>query len=202
MNPVGLLREMVERNIIMFGEFTLSSGLKSPYYIDLRRSLSYPDIFSSIIELYLSKLDEVGDFDIVSGIESGSIAYAAVLAYRLNIPMIYVRKRRKGYGAGRFIEGSLDEGSRVLVIEDVSTTGGSILRAVEAIRMEGGVVDSAITFIDREQGAYELLRDNDVTLYSIFKISDIFERLYSSHVIDEVLYSKLVRYVGGYDVYG
>jgi orotate phosphoribosyltransferase len=184
--------------MILFGEFTLTSGIKSPYYIDLRRAISYPSVFRSILSRYVDVLNGLGDYDKLAGIETGSIPIASVLSYVLSIPMIYVRKRRKDFGGGRLIEGVLDEGDKVVVIEDVVTTGGSILYAVDSIREVGGEVDYAIAFIDREQGASSRLGEAGVKLISVYRVSSIVEELYRYGFLDHDSYNDVMDYIGVY----
>ena len=120
--------------------FTLSSGLKSPTYIDCRKLISYPRIRSALMDFAVAKLDrDVGfeQFDAVAGGETAGIPFAAFIAERMNLPMLYVRKKPKGYGRNARIEGDMSEGQRVLLVEDLTTDGGSKLSFVDAIRETG-----------------------------------------------------------------
>ncbi len=191
------VKKLFSNGIIMFGEFTLTSGIKSPYYIDLRKALSKPSLLREITFMYVSKIREHGVPDVIAGIETGSIAWAATVAYVLNKPMVYVRKKPKGHGAGRLIEGDISERSTVVVLDDVATTGGSLARAVEALRNEGANVSYALVFIDREQGAKERLEKAGVKLYSVFSISQLITMLHSLGYISQNLYEKLFNYIRG-----
>ncbi|MCO6187509.1 orotate phosphoribosyltransferase [Rhizobium sp. L1K21] len=124
--------------------YTLASGMKSPVYIDCRKLISYPRIRSTIMDFAASTLlSEVGfeQFDCVAGGETAGIPFAAFLAERLGLPMIYVRKKPKGHGRAAQIEGDMPEGARVLVIEDLTTAGGSMFTFIDAVRNAGGTVD-------------------------------------------------------------
>lgn len=191
----SFIEDMYRNNIILFGEYKLSSGLTSPYYIDLRRVYSIPTLFKNMATLYLEKLDTV-DFDVVSGIETGSIPIASILAYLLDKPMIYVRRRRKDFGVGKMIEGFLNRGDDVIVVEDVITTGGSVGDAVETIRSMGGKVRYALAFVDRMQGAYNLLKNMGVTLLSIYRVVDIVNYLFKKGFLDRVRYDIVLKYIG------
>lgn len=197
-----LILSLYEIGSISFGDFILASGIRSPYYIDLRRVMSYPDLFRSVIELYKSKLLDIGYYDALSGIETGSIPIASILSYILNKPLLYVRKKPKKYGLNRFLEGVLNSGMRIVVIEDVVTTGRSIMHAVETIRSSGGIVDYAIAFIDREQGASHLLHRNRVKLIPILRVREMFKSLHRNGVIPDEVYAKTMDYIGGGDVEG
>ncbi|MBE3638511.1 orotate phosphoribosyltransferase [Mangrovicoccus algicola] len=120
--------------------FTLASGLPSPTYIDCRKLISYPRIRSTLMDFLACKtMREAGfeAFDNVAGGETAGIPFAAFIAERLALPMSYVRKKPKGYGRNARIEGAMAEGQRVLLVEDLTTDGGSKLSFVDAIRETG-----------------------------------------------------------------
>ena len=120
--------------------FTLASGLPSPTYVDCRKLISYPRIRSTLMDfLTVTVLRDVGfeAFDNVAGGETGGIPFAALVAERLGLPMTYVRKKPKGYGRNARVEGAISEGQRVLLVEDMTTDGGSKISFVEAIRETG-----------------------------------------------------------------
>jgi len=127
--------------------YKLASGMMSPVYIDCRKLISYPRIRSAVMDFAAATImSEAGfeQFDCVAGGETAGIPFAAFLAERLGLPMIYVRKKPKGHGRNAQIEGELPEGSRVLVIEDLTTAGGSMFTFIDAIRAAGCTVDHGI----------------------------------------------------------
>jgi orotate phosphoribosyltransferase len=124
--------------------YKLASGMMSPVYIDCRKLISYPRIRSAVMDFAAATVvSEAGfeQFDCVAGGETAGIPFAAFLAERLSLPMIYVRKAPKGHGRNAQIEGEMTEGARVLVIEDLTTAGGSMFTFIDAIRAAGGIVD-------------------------------------------------------------
>jgi orotate phosphoribosyltransferase len=124
--------------------YKLASGMMSPVYIDCRKLISYPRIRSAVMDFAAATImSEAGfeQFDCVAGGETAGIPFAAFLSERLSLPMIYVRKQPKGHGRNAQIEGEMKEGARVLVIEDLTTAGGSMFTFIEAIRAAGGIVD-------------------------------------------------------------
>ncbi|MCD2183600.1 orotate phosphoribosyltransferase [Rhizobium sp. GN54] len=124
--------------------YKLASGMASPVYIDCRKLLSYPRIRSAVMDFAAATLlRDAGfeQFDMIAGGETAGIPFAALLADRLGLPMIYVRKKPKGHGRNAQIEGVMPEGARVLVIEDLTTAGGSMFTFIDAVREAGGVVD-------------------------------------------------------------
>jgi orotate phosphoribosyltransferase len=124
--------------------YKLASGMMSPVYIDCRKLISFPRIRSAVMDFAAATvMSEAGfeQFDCVAGGETAGIPFAAFLAERLSLPMIYVRKQPKGHGRNAQIEGHMPDGARVLVIEDLTTAGGSMFKFIDAIRAAGGVVD-------------------------------------------------------------
>jgi orotate phosphoribosyltransferase len=123
--------------------YKLTSGLASPVYIDCRKLISYPRIRSALMDFACAKLlRDAGfeAFDTVAGGETAGIPFAAWIAERLALPMLYVRKKPKGFGRNALIEGEMAEGARVLLVEDLTTDGGSKLRFADAVRAAGGEV--------------------------------------------------------------
>ncbi|WP_413867238.1 orotate phosphoribosyltransferase [Albidovulum sp.] len=136
-------RMLLETRAVHFNAaepFTLASGLPSPTYIDCRKLISYPRIRSTLMDfLSVTVMREAGfeAFDNIAGGETAGIPFAALVAERLALPMTYVRKKPKGYGRNARIEGAMTEGQRVLLVEDLTTDGGSKLSFVDAIRETG-----------------------------------------------------------------
>lgn len=127
--------------------YKFASGMASPVYIDMRKLISYPRIRSTAMDFAAATvMRDAGfeKFDCVAGGETAGIPFAAFLSERLSLPMIYCRKKPKGHGRNAQIEGNMPEGSRVLVIEDLTTAGGSMFTFIDAIRAAGGIVDHGI----------------------------------------------------------
>lgn len=136
-------RELLEIKAVSITDennlFTWVSGIKSPIYCDNRLIISYPRVREFIADAFCRLIEEfAGEFDVVAGTATAGIPHAAWVAAKLNKPMIYVRSEAKGHGKGNQIEGRLIEGQRVVLIEDLLSTGGSSLKAVEAIKSAGG----------------------------------------------------------------
>lgn len=118
--------------------FTWASGWMSPFYCDNRKALSYPDLRSYVkLELVHAVLEHFPQADAVAGVATGAIAQGALVADALGLPFVYVRSKAKDHGMGNLIEGELPEGAKVVVVEDLISTGGSSLKAVEALRQAG-----------------------------------------------------------------
>lgn len=185
---------LVESDALTFGKFKLSSGKMSKYYLDLRILPSHPQAFGKVVEAYSIILKRVHEaVDLIGGIPTSGLTFATALAYHLAKPLIYVRDNRKPYGKSKMVEGFLKPGSSVILIDDLVTTGSSIISAAEAIRAEGGVVKECIVLIDREGGAQHNLLRNDIRLHSIASISAIATRLHESGLIDRSKMDAILR---------
>ncbi|MBB3645454.1 orotate phosphoribosyltransferase [Rhizobium sp. BK619] len=150
--------------------YKLASGMASPVYIDCRKLLSFPRIRSTVMDFAASTLlRDAGfeQFDCIAGGETAGIPFAALLADRLGLPMIYVRKQPKGHGRNAQIEGHMPEGSRVLVIEDLTTAGTSMFKFIDAVRAAGGIVDHGIALFFYDIFGQQRFTDGKVRLHHI-----------------------------------
>lgn len=189
---------LVRLGALKFGVFKLTSGKISPYYIDLRLIPSHVEAFKKVSDIYVRMIEEdigLDNFDRIAGIPTAGIPFASVIAYRIEKPFLYVREEAKAHGTGRNIEGVLNSGDRVIVIDDLITTGKSILRAASIIKAEGGVVDKALVLIDREEGGKEALANSGITLFSLLTISEVSKILYQLGVLDEEHYRTILKQI-------
>jgi len=179
---------------LKFGTFKLASGILSSYYVDLRLLPGDPEAFHRAINFYRVVVEPslAKRIQRLAGIPTAGIAYAAVLAFSLSKPFLYVRKETKEHGRERRIEGLLLPGDKVLVLDDVATTGKNIIDAVEAIRGEGGVVEDSVVLLDRQQGAKENLRKVGVKLHTFTTIRQIADKLVALGTIDETQHKEIV----------
>jgi orotate phosphoribosyltransferase len=129
------------------------------------------------------------------GIPTAGIPFASIVAYQLNKPFLYIRQLARLHGRERRIEGLIMPGDSVLLIDDLITTGGSLIKAVEAIRAEGGVVKEAVVLMDREEGGKENLAEKNVALHYLLKVSEAAEKLYEMDVIKEDQYKLILKQV-------
>ena len=153
------LREIVRELSVIEGEITLSSGETSQFYFDMRRTACDPEGSNLIADLILDSLAQ-DDVDFIGGLEVGAVPIVACVSQKSfqtarPIPAFYVRKKPKEHGTRRAIEGQIREGGRVVIVDDVTTSGGSVMRAVEAAREFGCTVVKVITVVDRLEGAAE-----------------------------------------------
>ncbi len=189
---------LIKIDALKFGIFKLTSGKNSPYYVDLRIVPSFPDAFTEICNIYTEQItNQIGlkNFDRIAGVPIAGMPFASQIAYSLKKPFLYVRKGQRRHGRQRRVEGILVSGDRVLLIDDLVTTGLSLRKAAEAIRAEGGVVTQAVAFLDREEGGREKLAKEGIQLHSLMKIDEVAKILYETDSIDEESYKTITKQI-------
>ncbi|MBT4936864.1 orotate phosphoribosyltransferase [Candidatus Peregrinibacteria bacterium] len=159
--------------------FTWTSGIKSPIYCDNRLLISYPDAVSTVVLAFKEMVEDM-DFDVVAGTATAGIPWAAFLAYELDKPMVYIRKKPKEHGTKSQIEGVMKKGQKVLLVEDLVSTGKSSLAAVDAIRKEGGITNMvAAIFSYGFPIASDAFKNNNCRLETITNFPILLEHLES-----------------------
>ena len=167
-----LEEEIVRAGAFRLGDFTLASGRKSDYYVDLRAVITRPDLLKKVASEMSRHVEGV---DRIAGVELGAVPIAAALALETGIPYVMVRKQKKDHGAGKLVEGELAPGDRVIFVEDTVTTAGSLIKAINAVRELGAHVELAIVIVDREEGAGQNLEEIKVRLISLASIQKLRE---------------------------
>ena len=179
---------LYEKKIIRFGDFTLASGKKSPYYIDLRLVPSYPIQYRKMIKGLQNLIaEDIGfeNFHSLVSVPTGGLVVAASLATEIVKPLIYVRNKPKEHGTGKAVEGVTCQEMKLLIIEDVVTSGGSVINAIKTIKEEKMVVTDAYAVVDRMEGATQALEVEGVKLHSLLTIKEIAENLFEQKLISE-----------------
>lgn len=189
-----LILKLFKYECVKFGNFTLASGKQSPIYVDLRRVVSFPELFKAAAEAYVDILRKL-EFDLISGVPYAALPLSAVAAGQMNCAMIYPRKEVKAHGTGQNIEGAFKPGDRVVLIEDVITSGGSILKAAETLRTAGLVVSDAVVLVDRKQGGVETLLQEGIRVHPVLDIFEIMNALKSNDLIDADTHTSVMRYL-------
>lgn len=167
---------LIECGALQFGEFTLASGDKSSYYIDIKKASTNPKVLKTIAVLMAEKVLELDHTpDRIAGVVLGSVPLAAALSLETGIPYVMIRKEKKDHGTGKLIEGELNDGDRVLVIEDVITTAGSSMNAINTIREAKGKVTDVFSVIDRQGSGSKNLFSIGVELHPLVTASQLLE---------------------------
>lgn len=155
---------------VQFGDFTLTSGKKSRYYVDIKKAITRPEILREIARGMAPRASAA---DRIAGVELGAVPIAAAVALETGKPYIMVRKERKEHGTGKDFEGDLAAGDRLLFVEDVVTTGGTLVKAIERVRGHGARVADVVAVVDREEGGRDALAAVDVRLGALLTATEL-----------------------------
>lgn len=173
MDKEELIHSLRECGAIQFGRFVLTSGAVSDYYIDIKKASTNPETLKKIVE---AMAEYTEGYDLLAGMELGAVPLVVALSLETNIPYVIVRKEKREHGAGKQIEGGEVKGKKVLVIEDVTTSGGSVVKTIKIIRENQGIVDEVLAVVDRESGAEEKLQGLDTSFIPLLSVSDILKK--------------------------
>lgn len=166
-----MLKQLLkESGAFKTGEFTLTSGKKSNFYVDIKQASTNPKILAEIAREMKSLIK---DESRIAGMELGAVPLAVAVSLESGLPYVIIRKRERSHGTGKLIEGNMKGGERILLVEDVTTSGSSLVKAAEILRQAKGVVDRALVVVDREEGASELLAENGITMVPLARVSEM-----------------------------
>ncbi|MGD2106418.1 MAG: orotate phosphoribosyltransferase [Nitrosopumilaceae archaeon] len=185
---------LYENKIIQFGDFTLASGKKSSYYVDLRLVPSYPHEFRKMVKYLQNEIiKDVGleNFDSLVSVPTGGLVIASALAIETVKPLIYVRSKPKDYGTSKSIEGKIHDGLKVVMIDDVATTGGSVVGGIKSLKEAKVEVKDAYVIVNRMEGADEALKEQGVTLHTIVNVMQITKALHEENLVDDEILQKV-----------
>lgn len=186
-----LILQLYDIGCIIFGEHKQASGAVFPYYIDLRKIISQPQIFHQILSAYAEILKDL-HFDIIAGIPYGSLPTATGLSLRLQRPMVFPRKEVKAHGTQRAIEGNFRPGETVVVVDDILISGKSAMEGAAKLKAAGMNVEDIVVFIDHEQGVKDRLRENGYQAHAVLTVTEIAETLYQADRVDETQFKILM----------
>ncbi|MCI4358328.1 MAG: orotate phosphoribosyltransferase [Thermoplasmata archaeon] len=165
-----LVRMLRDSGAVRFGQFTLASGRTSDVYVDIKRTWTDPDHLEM---LGRALAERVEDAEGLGGMELGAVPLLAAASLYSRRPFVVVRKAPKGYGTDQRIEGTVPAGARFLVIEDVTTSGGSVLETVTLLRAAGADVERVLVVVDREEGAAERLAGASIRLDALATLDEL-----------------------------
>ena len=193
-SKTALILELYEVGCVKFGEFTLASGITSPIYVDLRRVISYPEVFRRVVTAYIDVVNNL-TFDHIAAVPYAALPAAAAVALQLGRPMLYPRKEAKAHGTGQAVEGAFEPGQTAVAIEDVVTSGGSIVTAIQTMQDAGLKVQDVVVLVDREQGGDTALAEKGLRLHAVLTISQILDTLRAEKCISDTMYAEVKRYL-------
>jgi uridine monophosphate synthetase len=189
---------LIRNNALKIGDYILHSGKKSPYYVDLRQTISDPIsmdwISNSLARIVINEIGE-SKTDKILGVPTAGVPFATIISQKLAKPMLYYRRERKEHGVRKKIEGDMQRNERIVMVDDLITTGQSVIDAANAARDQGGVVHELVVLLDREQGGKENLRAQSIEPHVLFNISEAFEWLREVKLIDEEHYNVIMEYM-------
>ena len=189
---------LVRNNALRIGDYVLHSGKKSPYYVDLRQSISNPIamdwIGNSLARMVINEIGKT-KVDKIMGVPTAGVPFATIVSQKLAIPMLYYRKERKEHGVRKKIEGDMERNDRIVMIDDLITTGQSVIDAAEAARDQGGIVSELVVLLDREQGGQDYIRSHSIEPHVLFDISEAFGWLKEVKLLDSNDYEVIMNYI-------
>ncbi|GKS67127.1 orotate phosphoribosyltransferase [Nitrosarchaeum sp.] len=191
---------LMQKEIVKFGDFTLASGKKSSYYVDLRLVPSYPHQFRTMVKNLQNNIAEdigLDSFDSLVSVPTGGLIIASALAIEIVKPLIYVRSKPKDYGTTKSVEGQIHKGMRVVMIDDVATTGGSVVKAIKSLKDANITIEDAYVIVNRMEGADEALRELGVKLHSLVNVMQITQTLHEQKFIEDDILEKVRKQIEG-----
>jgi len=189
---------LYKNNIIRFGNFTLASGKNSSYYVDLRLIPSYPHQFRKMIknlQNLIIKKTGLDDFDCLASVPTGGLVVTSALAIEIVKPLIYVRSRPKEHGTTKSIEGKISAGMKVVMVDDVVTTGTSVLNGINQLKEVGLLISDLYVIINRLEGADKALSDIGVQTHQLTDILEITDILFQEKLIGKEIFEKIKNQV-------
>lgn len=189
------LTSLIEIECVKFGNFILKSGQSSPIYIDLRNIVSYPELLANLSIFFEEKINPA--VQRICGVPYAALPMATVVSLQTGLPMIIKRKEAKNYGTQKTLEGSYAKGDKVLLIEDVITSGESLMETINELENEGLEIAQILVVLDREQGGSQRLKEKGYEIQSLFTITSLINTLFEEGKIDDAVKSEVFNFLRG-----
>ena len=189
---------LYKNDVIKFGNFTLASGKDSSYYIDLRLVPSFPHQFRKMIKNLQNLIIEktgLDNFDSLASVPTGGLVVASALAIEVVKPLIYVRNKPKEHGTTKSIEGKTSAGMKVVMVDDVATTGTSVLNGIKQLKESGLMISDVYVIINRLEGADKALDDMGVQIHQLTDILEITNALFQEKLVSKEIFDKIKNQV-------
>jgi len=191
MNHQTLIEHLYEKQMVKFGDFTLKSGAKSAVYMNLREVIAYPTLLKQVSDLMYAQYVGSKSPTLICGVPYSAMVFATYLSIKHDIPLLIRRKEAKAYGTKQQVEGVFQAGEECLLLEDVITSGKSILETVADLRAVGVVVTQVLGLVDREAGAAEVLAKEGIAFHSVLTMRVILDTLYQMKKIPNIFCEQL-----------
>jgi uridine monophosphate synthetase len=192
--PTALSTDLHAAGCVRFGEFTLRSGAVSPVYVDLRRLVGHPQVLRRVAEAYAGVLGGIA-CERIGAVPYGALPLATAVSLATGVPLVWPRPEVKGHGTGSRVEGEWEEGERVVLIDDVVTSGGSAVEAAATLRAVGLVVEDLVVLLDRSPSTLPALSGAGLRLHSITTMRSLVDDLESAGAIDAVQHRSVVSFL-------
>jgi len=173
MKKIELIKALKESGAIQFGRFVLTSGAVSEYYIDIKKASTNPIALKKIVE---AMAENTEGYDLLAGMELGAVPLVVALSLETNKPYVIIRKEKRDHGTSKQLEGGDVSGKKVLVVEDVTTSGGSIIKSIKILREHNATVDKVLVVVDREGDARKKLENMQVRFIPLLEVSEILKK--------------------------
>jgi orotate phosphoribosyltransferase len=184
-----LIKMFFDEGAILFGRFVLTSGRESTYYINVKKLITNPTALKLIAALMAEVImRESIEFDRVAGPELGAVPIVTALSLETGKPLLIVRKKPKSHGTGSQVEGEVKPGERVLLVEDVTTTGGSVLNAAKVLESKGVRIEAVCVVVDREEGAEGIIKGSGYRFIPLIRVSELLRSVPMNDTVDNIGY--------------
>ncbi|WP_128330130.1 orotidine-5'-phosphate decarboxylase [Apibacter sp. HY039] len=195
-NKEEFLLKAYKLGIIKFGDFTLKSGIHSPFYVDLRPLASSPELLRELSNhlLYLLKDSQ---YELICGVPYAALPMATAMSLESDVPLIVKRKESKGYGTKKMLEGIFEENQVCVLVEDVITSGKSLVETIEEVEKEALKVKDIVVVLDRQQGGIELLKNRGYNVFHLFSIGEVIDILYKHSLLSAEEAKKIKEFLEG-----
>eukprot|EP00002_Diphylleia_rotans_P031694 TRINITY_DN65_c0_g1_i10.p1 TRINITY_DN65_c0_g1~~TRINITY_DN65_c0_g1_i10.p1 ORF type:complete len:482 (+),score=136.21 TRINITY_DN65_c0_g1_i10:78-1523(+) len=189
-----LIVKLFDIEAVKFGQFKLKSGIMSPLYVDLRVTVSYPDVLASVAEAMWQQVKDVS-FDLICGVPYTALPIASYVSLMHGVPMVVRRKEAKDYGLRKIIEGVFQAGQTCLVVEDLVTSGASVFETIGPLEADGLKVKDVIVLLDRQQGARQHISSKGYNLHSVFTITEMLDVLLKAGKIEKAMFDSIAEFI-------